>query len=349
MSARQRAAGTARATPRASEPASPRTSPSGWGRRIISALLIVAGLAFFSYAGISTYIASKLVYATPIPLSGTPGQYGLTYTNITFPARIDGVKIRGWLIPGVLPDGRLTLDRTLIFVHGTQKNRTDAGAGLLPLTAAVAHKGFAVLSFDMRGQGESPPAPLTLGYFEQRDVLGAVDFLRSGANPYPKLGRARLIAGWGVSMGAATLLMATAQEPAIRAVVSDAAYADIIPILQREIPAQGHLPGLFTPGTLVTATALYGVNFYAVRPVDVIARIAPRPILLIHCTIDDYVPTPNANQLYAAATGVPNAHVQLWLVPGAKHAQSYHTAGDAYVARVVSFFDTALGPDMSAH
>ncbi len=43
-------------------------------------------------------------------------------------------------------------------------------------------------------------------------------------------------------MGAATLLMAAAQSPAIRAVVSDSAYADIIPILEREVPKRGHLP-----------------------------------------------------------------------------------------------------------
>ena len=349
MSARQRAVGIAHATPGASASDPTRTSPNRWAHRLISALLIVAGLAFFSYAGLSTYIASKLAYATPEPLAGTVSQYGLTYTDIVFPARIDGLQIHGWLIPGVLPDGRLTLDRTLILVHGTQKNRTDSGVGLLPLSASIAHKGFAVLAFDMRGQGESQPAPLTMGYFEQRDVLGAVDFLRSGINPYPELGRARLIAGWGVSMGGATLLLAAAQEQAIRAVVSDAADADIIPIVQREIPARGHVPGLFTPGALVSTTVLYGMNLYAVRPVDIIARIAPRPILLIHGTVDDYVPTPNGNELYAAATSAPNAHVQLWLVPGAKHAQSYHVEGAAYVARVVAFLDASLGPDTSAH
>ena len=56
--------------------------------------------------------------------------------------------------------------------------------------------------------------------------------------------------------------MSLYQEQAIRAVVSDCAYADIVPILEREVPKGGHLPALFTPGTLFAARVLYGVDFY---------------------------------------------------------------------------------------
>jgi len=232
-------------------------------------------------------------------------------------------------------------------VHGTRTNRTDKKAGLLNLSGALARHGFAILAFDMRGAGESPPAPLSLGYFEQRDVLGAVDFLRSGPIPYPDLGRTRIIGGWGVSMGAATLLMATAQEPAIRAAVSDSAYAAIIPVLEREVPKGGHLPLMFTPGALFAARVLYGINFYAVRPEDIVANIAPRPILFIHGTGDTYVPLSNMDALAAAARTAPDANVQTWLVPGAAHAQSFDTEGAVYVDRVVTFYNAALGPDTS--
>lgn len=316
-----------------------------WLRRITITLLIITGLLTFGYAGVSSYIATKLVYAPQVAVSDNPGRYGMTYSEITFPARGDGVRLNGWVIPGVLPSGRFTDDRIIVMVHGTRTNRADPAAGVLELSLWFARQGFAVLSFDMRGMGQSPPAPLSLGYFEQRDVLSAVDFIRSGPWPYPELGRPRVIGGWGVSMGAATLLLAAAQEPAIRAVVSDCAYADIVPILEREIPKQGGVPPLFTPGALLAAQAIYGMNFYAVRPVDVIARIAPRPILLIHGAADDYIPPANMGELYVAANTAPNAHVQQWLVPGAKHAQSYHTLGAAYVVRVIAFFNAALGPD----
>jgi fermentation-respiration switch protein FrsA (DUF1100 family) len=245
----------------------------------------------------------------------------------------------------VLPGGSLTVQRTVIVVHGTRTNRADKGAGLLNFSVALARHGFAVLAFDMRGTGESPPAPLSLGYFEQRDVLGAVDFLQSGPLPYPDLGRPRAIGGWGVSMGGATLILATAREPAIRAIVSDCAYADIIPILEREVPKGSHLPSTFTPGALLAAEALYGINYYAVRPVDVVAQIAPRPILFIHGDSDDYIPSSNMTTLANAALTAPNANVQTWLVPGANHAQSFNTHTQEYVARVVAFYTSALGTD----
>ncbi|HEV2583859.1 MAG TPA: alpha/beta hydrolase [Ktedonobacteraceae bacterium] len=314
-------------------------------RRVIVALLIVSGMVTLAYSTLSIYIATQLVYVPPTPIYATPASLGLQFKDVTFPSRVDQVQLRGWFIPGVLSGGRLTAQRTIVVVHGSRTNRADQAAGLLNLSGQFARHGFAVLAFDMRGMGESPPAPLSLGYFEQRDVLGAVDFLRSGPIPYPDLGRPRLIGGWGVSMGAATLLLAASQEPAIRAVVSDSAYADILPILEREVPKGGHLPPLFTPGALLAARALYGMDFYAVRPVDVVARLAPRPVFFIHGTGDTYIPQVNMALLAAAARTAPDASVQTWLVPGAQHAQAFNTHPQEYVARVMAFFTNALGPD----
>jgi pimeloyl-ACP methyl ester carboxylesterase len=317
-------------------------------RWVVAALLLISVIVTTAYTAISIYIATQLVYTPQKPLYATPASLGLQFKYVTFPSRVDQVQLKGWFIPGVLPNGKLTSQRTIILVHGTRANRADKSAGLLNLSGDLASHGFAVLAFDMRGAGESPPAPLSLGYFEQRDVLGAVDFLRSGPVPYPDLGRPRIIGGYGVSMGAATLLMAAAQEPAIRAVVSDAAYADIIPILEREVPERGHLPPLFTPGGLIAARVLYGMDFYAVRPVDFVATIAPRPIFFIHGTRDTYVPMLNMNILAAAARTAPHAHVQTWLVPGATHAQSFDTEGAVYIDRIVAFYNAALGPDTSS-
>ena len=87
---------------------------------------------------------------------------------------------------------------------------------------------------------------------------------------------------------------------------------------------------------------LYGIDYRAIRPVDVVARIAPRPLLLIQGAADTFIPPSNA-RLLAAAARVPHAHVQLWLVPGATHAQGFHVSGKEYVRRVITFFHAALG------
>jgi pimeloyl-ACP methyl ester carboxylesterase len=311
----------------------------------VAVLLTIAGLVMFAYAGATTYMATLVVAQKPLALAGTPGQYQLEYQNVAFPARVDHLMIHGWFIPGVLPTGKLTTQRVLIMVHGAYQNRTDPAAGLLALSSAMAHQGFAVLVFDMRGTGQSAPAPFSLGYFEQRDVLGAVDFLTNGSLPYPELGRPQSIGGWGVSMGAITLLLAAAQTTAIKAIVADSAYPDIAPILEREIPKQAHLPGFFTPGALAADRALYGIDFYNVKPGDIVASLAPRPLFFIQGSADTYNPPSNLGVLVRDAKAAPNADVQSWLVPGAAHAQSYHVEGNVYVQRLVSFYTAALGPD----
>jgi len=330
-------------------PSAARTKPPRRGaRRPVVVLLIISTVLTILYGAISLYISTQLVYVPQKPIYATHASLGLQFQYVTFPSRVDHVQLRGWFIPGVLPNGKLTTQRAIVFVHGARTNRADKASGLLNLSGAIAKNGFAVLAFDMRGSGESPPAPLSLGYFEQRDVLGAVDFLQSGPLPYPALGRPRVIGGWGVSMGAATLIMASAQEPAIRAIVSDCAFADIIPILEREVPKGGHLPPMFTPDALLATQALFGVNFYADRPVDYVAQIAPRPILFIHGANDHYIPPSNMDILAAAARSAPNANVQTWSVPGADHAQSFNTEGKVYVDRIIAFYTAALGPDSGA-
>jgi fermentation-respiration switch protein FrsA (DUF1100 family) len=319
-----------------------------WVRRIIAALMTVTGVLTFGYIGISSYIAEQLVYETPKPIVRTPASLGLGFASVSFPSRDDNISLKGWFIPGVLPDGRLTVDRVIVAVHGTRTNRESPGDHLLELTADLARHGFGVLSFDMRGMGESPPAPLSMGNLEQRDVLGAVDFLQTGRRPFPELGRPRIIGGLGISMGAATLLLAAAGEPAIHAVVSDSAFADAAPLLEREIPKRsvalvGRIPGVFAPSALAMARILYGVDLFDARPVDTIGRIAPRPLLLIHGAADDYVPISNFELLESAARAPAAARVTTWVVPQTRHAQAFKNTGPAYVARVVTFFDAALG------
>ena len=318
-------------------------SPRRKGRRarkLIVALFIGLEVLILSYLGISFFVATQLAYAQPKAITETPAALGLNYRDVSFPSRQDHLLLRGWFIPGVLPDGQLTTERTIIMVHGLHSNREALEGGLLKLSAALVHKGFAILVFDLRGHGQSAPAPLSMGYFEQRDVLGAVDFLRSGPLPYPQLGHPKAIGGWGISMGAATMLLAAAHEPAIRGVVADSAYAAFVPLLERN----DLMPAPIIPGVLLAMQMLYGINFDAVRPVDVVASIAPRPLFFIEGTSDGLVPPWNMTLLATAAEAAPGSHVQTWLVHGANHIQSYDVMGNVYVQRIAAFFTNVLGP-----
>src|SRR5689334_17239865 len=240
------------------------------------------GIGLAAYLGVCAYAARRLAFSKPLAIEQTPADFGLDFRDVSFRSRDDGILLRGWLIPGVGAGGQPTLERTIIAVHGAWQNRTDPAIGLLALCCALARAGFAVLAFDLRGHGESQIAPFTLGYSEQSDILGAVDFLREGILPYPDLARPEWIGGYGISM---------------RAVVSDSAYAETAPTIERELPLRSKLPRFFTPGILRAARILYRVDIAAVRPVAAVAAIAPRPLLLIQGGADAMNPASSLTNL----------------------------------------------------
>lgn len=112
-----------------------------------------------------------------------------------------------------------------------------------------------------------------------------------------------------------------------------------------KLESDTRIPGLFTPSILLASRVLYGIDFYATRPVDVVSSIAPRPIFFIQGTADTVVPPSNLGTLAKAASAALHAHVQTWTVKGADHIQSFHVMGAVYVNRVVAFFTKALGSD----
>jgi fermentation-respiration switch protein FrsA (DUF1100 family) len=69
-----------------------------------------------------------------------------------------------------------------------------------------------------------------------------------------------------------------------------------------------------------------------------IARLAGRPLLMIHGECDTYIKPDMARALFDCAAEPK----ELWLVPGARHNQALHAAGEEYRQRVLRFFETHL-------
>ncbi|HEY0605912.1 MAG TPA: alpha/beta hydrolase, partial [Herpetosiphonaceae bacterium] len=82
----------------------------------------------------------------------------------------------------------------------------------------------------------------------------------------------------------------------------------------------------------------YGYRFQAVRPLDVVGKIAPRPLLIIHGSADAITPVSHARLLYEAA-GQPK---ELWVLENAPHCGGYFVDRPAYVRRVAEFFERAF-------
>jgi pimeloyl-ACP methyl ester carboxylesterase len=299
-------------------------------------LALAAVVVTLLYVVVCGYMALVLTRSQRFPLERTPATYGLAYEDVAFPSRVDRLPLRGWLISPIVAEGAPRV-RPVVVVHGRNGNRERGpGGGVLEIAAHLARAGHPVVTFDLRGAGESGGERFTLGAQEVRDVAGAVDLLQE---------RGLAPAGvdvLGFSLGAATALLQTVADPRIRAVAEDSAYADLGGVLDVEVPRASRLPGFFTPGTIFMARPLLGVDAYSIRPVDGMATLAARgvPLLVIHGEADALVPVSHGRRL-AAAYG---PKVQTHFVAGAAHVRSYVTDPEAYLARLLPFFAGADAP-----
>ena len=249
----------------------------------------------------------------------TPADLGLEYEDVRFTTD-DGVTLSGWLIPA----GRET--RTAVIVlHGFGGHRLPELAAFVPWLQERHH----VLQFDFRGHGESDAGSVTLGSHERRDVAAAVRFLESrGLGP---------IALFGISMGAATAIVSAPDLP-VAAVVADAPFAELHhPISNRLRHAGYPVPAL--GARAVVAGAALRTRSRLPDPIRAVARIAPRALLLIAPQADELISWHQSERLLAAA-GEPK---ELYVVPGAGHAEAYALAPEAYRSRVLGFLERHLG------
>ena len=297
--------------------------------RLLGFLLVSVFVGFLFIAGYLALYLSTTIRHLP---ATTPASVSLSYQAVSFPAQIDGIPLRGWWIPA---GGS---DRTVVLLHGKDSHR--AGGPALDVARFLHQAGYNALLFDFRGCGESGGDRFSLGYYEVRDVSGAVAYLQS---EHPEA--AGRIAVIGFSMGAAVGVLAAARDPAIGAVIEDSGYAELTELLEREIPRQSRLPGIITWPTVWMGRLLLGYDISTVRPVDAMPALADRAILIIHGTEDTVVTVDHAHRLAQAAQAsragsAPPADV--WIVPEVTHvgAFSKHPAG--YQRRVLDFLDRAL-------
>jgi fermentation-respiration switch protein FrsA (DUF1100 family) len=290
---------------------------------VVFALAILVALVVAGPAGL-WYVR---LHPARVPLDDDPARHGLAYRQVSFASPLDDTRLSGWYLPSPHPTGR-----AVVVAHGIDSNRLQAGI-TLRLAPALVAAGFDVLAFDLRGAGESGGGTVTFGASEQWDVLGAVEQARA-------LGAER-VGVLGFSLGAASALLAAARSPAIDAVVADSAFANAGDALSHELQRYYRLPAPLASYALLHYRLVSGTDPFDVAPEEVIAGIAPRPVLLISGSDDETVPPSNSERLLAAA-GSP-ATVQRWLVPGGGHTTSYLAAPAEYQRRIVDFFREALG------
>ncbi len=293
----------------------------------------LASVVVVAYAGVSGYVGDALTTTEHRVFDRFPEQYGLTYEDVVFPSRGDGLQPSGWLFP---PASASPPARPIVVVHGWKRDRqSELDSRVLEVAAHLVSSGRAVLVFDLRGWGRSAGSRFSLGPNEMRDLGGAIDFL--GQRGLADDGVDLL----GYSMGAATVLLVAPTETGVHAVVEDSGYAELPTVLDQQVPNYSGLPPLFTPGGVLAASVLTGVNLYSIRPVDGVATLAARniPLLIIHGKADQLVPVGHARRL-AAAYG---QRVETFFVPGADHVGAFKTDPAMYFKRLDEFLQRAAG------
>lgn len=283
------------------------------------ALLIALGLAVIGWALVPAVRGALLVRHGGVAWSGRVDHS----EAVTFAAR-DGVRLSGTFVTAPDPAG------TVILVHGFK-----SGRGELLDWLAFLYPTYSVLLFDGRGTGSSEGV-FGVGATEDRDIVGAVDFIRARSDP-----GADRIAVLGISLGAGDAILAAARDERIRAVVADSPWIDELVQLQRmgSVTA-GPISVPLLPYEPALVDALIGGRLEDAVPAAAVERIAPRSILIIHALDDGNATTPVAGseRLFHFA-GEPK---QLWLVPRGGHVGAIRAQPDEYRQRVLSFLASAL-------
>lgn len=286
--------------------------------------LLVAALA--SVMAISLWSVHAYTHPTRHSVSDSPADHDLAFESIIFPST-DGLSLVGWFI---FPRGEQGNGAAIILCHGYGGTRSE----MLPVAAILARHGYSALLFDFRGHGESEGDLVTFGYHEVQDVQGAVGYLHT--RPEVKPDRIGLL---GQSMGGATAIRAAAQTPEIKAIVTEGAYASLADMMANDFTNLTGLPKFpFAPLMVALGEWQTSLDVSLVRPVDDIARLSPRPVLLIHGLSDAVLPPENARRLYQAA-GDPRS---LWQPEGVGHGASARQQPAEFEAWVITFFDEAL-------
>ncbi len=216
---------------------------------------------------------------------------GMAAESVSFTSE-DGVRLCGTLLrqSGPAP--------VVVVCHGVGANR----AAFFDFAELAAELGCHALAFDFRAHGESGGCVSTFGYREVRDVAAAVQWLRND----PQLASAPVVLV-GVSMGAATVLMA-AEQVGAAAVLAESSYADLATMVGGQ--AAWFRPLAFAAPLFVRAIGLatwcqLGFDLDHISPRASLARLPlDVPVVLLHAGADQVIPIHEGQRLASARPGL---------------------------------------------
>jgi len=224
---------------------------------------------------------------------------------------VDGLKLVGRLY---LPDESGGGPYPAVCIcHGIPAEHYDpAGDSYPQLAEMVCGEGIAALAVKFRGAGTSEGDIDLPGW--TRDLGVAIDYL--SAQPEVDALRLGLL---GFSGGAAVSIYVAAGDERIAAVVACASPAEFASLVgedeSEDIIKSMRDIGAIRDNNFPPSAEEWFEGFRSFSPVDSVAGISPRALLLLHGSDDDMVPVSHAYRLYDRA-GEPK---EIVVIDGAGH------------------------------
>ncbi len=189
--------------------------------------------------------------------------------------------------------------------------------------------GYNLLLIDERAHGKSEGNIISFGIKERYDVLSWVDYCHA------RFGDGSRIFLYGISMGAATALMACELNLpyCVKGIIADCPFSSPSEIIRKVSRDRGFPSRLLYPFIKLGAIIFGGFNPDASSPVSAVKK-ARIPILLIHGLGDSFVPAYMSDKIASASECVRYVRIK-----DAPHALSILYDRELYVSSIKNFIE----------
>ncbi len=214
--------------------------------------------------------------------------------------------------------------------HGYRSMASRDFCGGHKLARRMGHN---ILLVDQRAHGHSEGRVISFGIRERYDCL---DWCRFAAQRQPN---SRILL-CGVSMGAATVLMASdlPLPEAVCGIIADSPYSSPAAIIRKVCEQDMHIPAWLGMPFVRLGAVLFGhFRLGSASAIESVRR-TNIPLLIMHGEADTFVPCDMGRQI-AAASAAP---VSIATFPGADHAQGYLVDPKPYEEAFCSFVEEVL-------
>ena len=207
------------------------------------------------------------------------------------------------------------------------------GSGERDLSTGVKRAfkcGRNALLVDQRGSGNSEGHVTSFGINERLDCQAWANFISKEFGQNTKLFLT------GISMGAATVLMASSLElpENVISILADCGYNKPSDIIKKVIKDMKLPPAIFYPFIKLGARLFGKFNLEQTSPYECVKK-SKLPIIFIHGDNDALVPCDMSIKLYDAC----NSEKKLVTINNAEHGVSYLVDPDKYINELNSFFN----------